>query len=86
MMVISGLLCEIPLLVAGLARMGVLAPIILIRYWRACIFGCVALGMLVAPGNDLASMSAFAGLILGIYVVSILMAYICYRKPPALPS
>lgn len=81
MMLVSGLLCEIPLLVAGLARLGVLEPGWLIKYWKVLTFGSVFLGMTVSPGNDLASMSAFSGLILGIYLVSILMAYIFYRKP-----
>ena len=81
MMIVSGLLCEIPLLVAGLARLGLVEPVWLIKYWKVFTFGSVFLGMTVSPGNDLASMSAFSGLILGIYLVSILMAYIFYRKP-----
>lgn len=81
MMIVSGLLCEIPLLVAGMARLSLVEPVWLIKYWKVFTFGSVFLGMTVSPGNDLASMSAFSGLILGIYLVSILMAYIFYRKP-----
>ncbi len=81
MMLISGLLCEIPLIVAGLSHMSVVEPWSLVRHWRVCTFSSIALGMIVSPGNDLASMSAFSGLILGIYMVSIVMAFIFYKKP-----
>ena len=81
MMIISGLLWEIPLLVAGMARFGMLSPGWLLKYWRGLVFGSIVLGMIVSPGNDLVSMGAFSGMILGIYLVSILMAFIFYRKP-----
>ena len=81
MMIVCGLLCEIPLLVAGMARLGIIEPAWLIKYWKVLTFGSVLLGMIVSPGNDLISMGAFSGLILGIYLVSIIMAYIFYKKP-----
>ncbi len=81
MMIVSGLLCEIPLLVAGLARLGLVEAAWFIKHWKVFIFGSVFLGFAVCPSNDLPSMLAFSGLILGIYFVSILMAYIFYRKP-----
>ena len=81
MMIVCGMLCEIPLLVAGLARLGIIEPQWLIKYWKVLTFGSVLLGMIVSPGNDLVSMAAFSGLILGIYLVSIIMAYVFYKKP-----
>ena len=82
MMIISGLLCEIPLLIAGMAYLDVLSPSTLLRHWRGFTFGSIALGAIVSPGNDLASMAAFSGLVLGIYLVSIVMAFIFHRKTP----
>ncbi len=80
MMVVSGLLWEIPLLVAGMARFGMLSAGWLLKYWRGLTFGSIVLGAIVSPGNDLISMGAFSGMILGIYLISILMAAIFYRK------
>ena len=82
MMIISGLLCEIPLLIAGMAYLDVISPSTLLRHWRGFTFGSIALGAIVSPGNDLASMAAFSGLVLGIYLVSIVMAFIFHRKTP----
>lgn len=84
MMLISGLLCEIPLVVAGLARMDVIGPRSLTRHWRGCTFGSIALGAFVAPGNDVASLVAFSGLVLGIYLVSIVAALVFHHPTPTL--
>jgi sec-independent protein translocase protein TatC len=81
MMIVSGLLWELPLLVAGMARLGVVSAAWLLKYWRALTFGSIVMGMIVSPGNDLISMGAFSGMILAIYLVSILMAFIFYRAP-----
>ena len=75
MMVVSGFLCEIPLIVAGLSKLEILEPWMLLRYWKVLTFSSVVLGAIVAPGNDIMSLSVFSGLILGIYVVSIVMSF-----------
>jgi sec-independent protein translocase protein TatC len=82
MMIISGLLCEIPLIVAAMAKMDVIRGTTLTRHWRGMTFGAILIGAVVAPGNDLASMGVFSGLMLGIYLVSIGMAFLFQQKAP----
>ncbi|HLX61712.1 MAG TPA: twin-arginine translocase subunit TatC [Planctomycetota bacterium] len=82
MMIISGFLCEIPLIVAAMAKMDVIRGSSLTKHWRGMIFGSILIGAIVAPGNDLASMGVFSGLMLGIYAVSIIMAYLFQQRQP----
>lgn len=80
MMAIAGLLCEAPLVVAALAKMGLLQPRHLTRYWRVCVLGAFILGAVFSPGTDVMSMLLFSGLLLSLYFVSIIMAHVFYTK------
>jgi len=80
MMAICGIVCEAPLVVAGLAKMGVVQPAHLTQYWRYCVFGAFALGAIFSPGTDIMSMLLFSSLLLSLYLVSIMMAYVFYPK------
>lgn len=80
MMAICGVVCETPLVVAGLAKLSVLKPGHLTQYWRFCIFGAFVLGAVFSPGTDIMSMLLFSGLLLSLYVVSIIMAHVFYPK------
>lgn len=83
MMAICGLVCETPLVVAGLAKLGILRPAHLTQYWRFCIFGSVVLGATFSPGTDIMSMLLFSGLLLSLYIVSIIMAHVFYPRGAA---
>lgn len=80
LMAICGLLCETPLVVAALAKVGLLKPSHLTRYWRLCILGSFIFGAAFSPGTDVMSMMLFSGLLLSLYILSIMMAHIFYPK------
>lgn len=80
MLWITGLICEIPLVVAGLAKLGLMSHRVLIRYWRICILVSFILGSVFSPGSDIMSMLVFSALLLGIYILSLFMAWFFYPK------
>lgn len=80
MMWITGLICETPLVVGGLAKLGVVKPSHLTQYWRACILGAFIFGSIFSPGTDVMSMVVFSMLLLSLYIVSIFMAWFFYPK------
>jgi sec-independent protein translocase protein TatC len=80
MMLITGLICEIPLVVAALARLGVMRASHLTRYWRMCVMAAFAGGAVFSPGTDVISMMIFSALLMSIYLASIVMAFIFYPR------
>ena len=80
MMWITGLICETPLVVGGLAKLGVVKPSHLTVYWRACVLASFVLGSIFSPGTDVMSMLVFSLLLLSLYIVSIFMAWLFYPK------
>jgi len=80
MLWITGLICEIPLVVAGLAKLGLMSHRVLIRYWRICILVSFILGSVFSPGSDIMSMLVFSALLMGIYILSLFMAWFFYPK------
>jgi sec-independent protein translocase protein TatC len=80
MMWITGLICETPLVVGGLAKLGVVKPSHLTQYWRVCVLGSFILGSIFSPGTDVMSMIVFSVLLLSLYLVSIFMAWLFYPK------
>jgi len=79
MMAIAGLICEIPLVIAGLARLGLVHVSHLTKYWRFCVLAAFILGSIFSPGTDMISMLLFSALLLSIYLVSVLFAFMFYR-------
>ena len=80
MMWVSGLACETPMVIAVLAKLGIVRPDHLTKYWRWCVLGAFVLGAVFSPGADMMSMLVFSALYLGLYVASVLMAYLFYSK------
>lgn len=78
-MLITGLIFEIPMVVAVLAKLGIVSTGMLLHYWRMIVLVCFILGAFISPGNDIISMLTMSGALLFLYVVSLLMAWICYR-------
>jgi sec-independent protein translocase protein TatC len=81
MMGITGLCCETPLVVGVLSKLGVIAPHHLTRYWRPCVLAAFILGAVFSPGTDLLSMLVFSALLLSLYILSIIMAWLFRAKP-----
>jgi len=82
-MLIFGLIFELPVLAGVLARLGILSPRITTKYWRMITLGTFILGAVVSPSADLASFLMMSGSLLFLYLISILVVWICYPKPIA---
>ncbi|HEY3322281.1 MAG TPA: twin-arginine translocase subunit TatC [Planctomycetota bacterium] len=80
MMWITGLVCEIPLVVAVLAKLSIVKPEYLTRYWRICVLAAFVLGAIFSPGTDVLSMLVFSLLLLSLYLLSVFMAWFFYPK------
>jgi sec-independent protein translocase protein TatC len=83
MMFLTGLVCEIPLVVAVLAKLRIVRPRHLLVFWRPIILAAFVLGAVLSPGTDVMSMLVFTAMLLSIYFASILMALIFYRAEPS---
>ena len=79
-MLIFGALFEIPLVVAVLARLGLVSPGMLTKYWRFIILFCFIFGALFSPGSDVMSMVIMSGTLVFLYIVSLALAFICYPR------
>lgn len=80
MMWVSGLACETPVIIGILAKLGIVRPEHLTRYWRWCVLLSFILGAVFSPGADIMSMLVFSLLYLGLYVASVVMAWLFYTK------
>jgi sec-independent protein translocase protein TatC len=79
-----GVMFEMPTLVFFLARMGVVSAGFLLRYFKYAILIIAIVAAVVSPGTDAMSMIVFAIPMLGLYLVSIVVAWMFgKRKKPA---
>lgn len=75
MLVAFGVCFELPLLVVMLNRVGVL-PYVKLRAWqRGILFGLFALAAIATPGSDPISMLVLAVTLVGLFEISVLIAW-----------
>ena len=79
MAVASGLLFQLPLVVAVLSMIGILTPTFLIQRWRHAVVGIFLLTAVVTPGDG-PSQVVLAIPILFLYVASIFVAKAIWRR------
>jgi len=79
MAVASGLLFQLPLVVAVLSMIGILTPAFLIQRWRHAVVGIFLLTAVVTPGDG-PSQVVLAIPILFLYVASIFVAKAIWRR------
>ena len=72
-----------PLVMALLARLGVVSPKVLTRQWRYAIVGIAFVAAAITPTVDPVNMALVMAPLLGLYVLGILMARVAY-KPRAM--
>ena len=75
-----GLIFEMPTLVFFLARMGVVTGGFLLKHFKYAVLIITIVAAVVSPGTDAMSTIIYAVPMLGLYVVSIAIAYIFQRK------
>jgi sec-independent protein translocase protein TatC len=86
MLLAFGAVFELPLFISFLVLAGIVTPKQLVKFSRWAILGAFALGAVVTPGPEVSSQIAVSGALIGLYFLSIGIAFILRpmggRKPP----
>jgi len=78
----TGVMFELPVLVFFLARFRILTARWLLKYWRHATLGIFVISALLTPG-DIIVTTIFFGIVLeGLYLVSVLVAWIAQPRKP----
>jgi sec-independent protein translocase protein TatC len=75
-----GLVFEMPTLVFFLARMGVVTARMLWAYFKYAVLVIAIVAAVVSPGTDMMSMMIMAVPMWGLYLISIVIAFIFGKK------
>jgi sec-independent protein translocase protein TatC len=88
MLLALGVVFEMPTLVFFLARVGVVTPRFLIRHFKYAVLIIFVVAAVITPGPDIVSQALVAGPMIGLYVISIAIAWIFKRRrvPEAEPA
>ncbi len=62
-----GVVCELPVFVYALTRLGVVKAAAWRKHWRGAILGCLVFGMIVTPDNSGITMMIIATPMMGLY-------------------
>jgi sec-independent protein translocase protein TatC len=77
-----GLVFQLPMLVFFLARFGIVSARQMIRYFKYAVLAIVIVAAIITPTQDPVTLSIFAGPMLGLYVMSIGVAWLFGKKRP----
>lgn len=78
--VMGGLIFEMPVAVALLTRLGLITPAFMRKKWREAVFGMLIIAAIVTPTTDVFNMALFAVPMLLLYAASMLVSGWVYRK------
>ena len=78
-----GVVFEMPTLVFFLARMGVVTGQWLVKYFKYAFLAIFIVAAVISPGTDMMSQVVMAVPMLGLYGISILVAFIFQKRRPA---
>jgi len=81
LILVTALVFELPLVVMGLAKIGVVTSKKLLGWWRYAIIGAFILAALVTPSIDPVTQSLVAGPIIVLYFLGILLAKLVEGSP-----
>ncbi len=74
-----GVAFETPVIFYALGRLGIVTPSGMIKYWRQAIVGTAIIAAIITPTVDPVTMSMFMGVMLGLYLFSILTVTAAYH-------
>lgn len=77
-----GLIFQMPAITYVLARIGIVTAGYMVRIWKTSAIVILIVAAIVSPTNDIPNMMLFAAPMLGLYVISIFVAWI-FGKPRA---
>ena len=81
LMLVLGVVFETPLVVMGLAKLGVVTSRKLLGWWRYAIVGAFVLAAIVTPSIDPVTQGIVAGPIIVLYFTGILLAKLVEGSP-----
>jgi sec-independent protein translocase protein TatC len=76
MLLAFGAVFELPLFISFLVLAGIVTPKQLLKFSRWAILGAFALGAVVTPGPEISSQIAVSGALIGLYFLSIGIAFV----------
>jgi sec-independent protein translocase protein TatC len=74
-----GISFELPMVMALLARVGVLSPRQMLKFWRYAIVLCFVLAAIVTPTPDPLTQTLVGGPLLLLYIVGILLSWLVHK-------
>ena len=74
LMLACGVIAQTPVVIAVLARLGVVTPAFLWYHWRGAVVGSFVVAAVVTPTPDIVTQTLLAGPLLALYGVSIGLA------------
>jgi sec-independent protein translocase protein TatC len=83
MILAFGFIFELPLFIAFLSFAGIVTPQQLVKFSRWAIILSFIIGAIASPGPEVMSQMLVSGILVGLYFVSILVAFMVARKRPA---
>ncbi|HUL43116.1 MAG TPA: twin-arginine translocase subunit TatC [Bacteroidota bacterium] len=83
LILLSGLVFELPMISYFLARFGIITPAFMRRYWRHAIVLILFIAAVVTPTTDPITMTVFSLPMFALYEISIFVAKIAKRKRDA---
>jgi sec-independent protein translocase protein TatC len=86
MMLACGAVFQMPVLVFALARMGVVTAGFLLRNIKYATLIIAIAGAVLSPGGDVASQMILAGPMMGLYIISIGVAWAFQKRKPAVAA
>lgn len=84
LMLACGAIAQTPLVIAVLARLGIVTPGFLWYHWRGAVVGSFVVAAVATPTPDIVTQTLLAGPLLGLYALSIGLAAIV--QPRVLPT
>jgi len=82
-MLVFGILFELPVILMFLGKVGIINSALMIRYWRQIAVGLFTMAMVVAPSNDPGTMLALAIPLTLLFFASIGLVKLVELKQPA---
>ena len=80
MMLMFGLVCELPIVILALAALGVVTPEFLRKYRRHAGVLCIAAAAFITPGGDPTSLFALSLPLYLLFEISVILTTLLYRR------
>jgi len=80
LMIGCGLAFQMPIVIVGLARAKIVNPVMLLQQWRIAVVVILVLAAVITPTPDIANQLLLAIPMMGLYLISVALAFVAARK------